>query len=68
MAVMFSVLFSILYESWLAGSLNPYTIMLLVILTVMSEEEIIGSLSRSAEEVADEPVAESPPPLVLPAR
>lgn len=67
-AVMFSVLFSILYESWLAGSLNPYTIMLLIILTVMSEEEIIGSIGRESKE---EPVAEevpAKPQLVLPAR
>ena len=27
-AVMFSVLFSVMYESWLVGSLNPYTIIL----------------------------------------
>lgn len=68
LAVMFSVLFSILYESWLAGSLNPYTSMLLIILTVMSEEEIIGSLGRTA---ASEPAAQDvpvPPKLVLPAR
>ncbi len=70
LAVMFSVLFSILYESWLAGSLNPYTILLLIILTVMSEEEIIGSLSAptltsEGEEVEPLPVA---PPLILPAR
>src|SRR5690606_23342002 len=51
LAVMFSVLFSILYESWLAGSLNPYTILLLVILTIMSEEEIIGSLDQQEAEV-----------------
>ncbi|MBP8822537.1 MAG: O-antigen ligase family protein [Flavobacteriales bacterium] len=67
LAVLFSVLFSILYESWLAGSLNPYTILLLVILTVMSEEEIIGAKEVP---VAAEPgtAAEQPPPLVLPAR
>jgi len=40
LAVMFSVLFSIMYESWLVGSLNPYTIVLLIIMTVVSEEEI----------------------------
>jgi hypothetical protein len=67
LAVMFSVLFSILYESWLAGSLNPYTIMLLVILTVMSEQEIIGSVSVEEKTQVQE-VPEDPPPLVLPAR
>ncbi len=39
--VMFAILFSITYESWLVSSLNPYTIILLVILTVVSEEEIV---------------------------
>lgn len=69
MAIMFSVLFSILYESWLAGSLNPYTIMLLIILTIVSEEEIIGSASQEvAFEVPDEGSEESVSPLILPAR
>lgn len=65
LAVMFSVLFSIIYESWLSASLNPYTILLLVVLTIMSEPEIIGSLEQAGE--AEEP-AEVAPPLVLPAR
>lgn len=39
LAVMFSVLFSIMYESWLMGSLNPYHIVLLIIMTVVSEPE-----------------------------
>ena len=69
MAIMFSVLFSILYESWLAGSLNPYTIMLLIILTIVSEEEIIGSASQEvAFEGPDEGPEESVSPLILPAR
>jgi O-antigen ligase len=42
LAIMFSVLFSIMYESWLVGSLNPYTIVLLMIMTLVSEEEIAG--------------------------
>lgn len=68
LAVMFSVLFSILYESWLAGSLNPYTILLLVILTIMSEEEIIGSLDQQEAEVEALPEEPATPPLILPAR
>ncbi|MCB0765117.1 MAG: hypothetical protein KDB84_10460 [Flavobacteriales bacterium] len=40
MAVLFSVLFSVTYESWLVGSLNPFTILLFVALTLLSEEEI----------------------------
>ncbi len=40
LGAMFAVLFSINYESWLVGSLNPYTIVLLILMTVLSEEEI----------------------------
>jgi len=40
MGVMFAVLFSITYESWLVSSLNPYTIILVLIMTVVTEEEI----------------------------
>lgn len=39
-AVLFSCLFSIMYESWLMGSLNPYTIVLLMVMTVVTEPEI----------------------------
>lgn len=41
LAVLFSVLFSIMYESWLIGSLNPYTIILIMIMTVVTEPEIV---------------------------
>src|SRR5690606_21078237 len=68
LAVLFSLLFSILYESWLAGSLNPYTILLLVILTIMSEEEIIGSLDQQEAEVEALPEEPAAPPVILPAR
>ena len=40
--VMFAVLFSVSYESWLVSSLNPFTIILVIILTIVSEEEIVG--------------------------
>ena len=49
-ALMFSAIFSVLYESWLTGSLNPFTIMLLIVMTMMSEEEIIGHQHASEEE------------------
>jgi O-antigen ligase len=51
LAIMFSVLFSIMYESWLVGSLNPYTIVLLMTMTVVTEEEITNwrELGRSAD-------------------
>ncbi|MCC6841277.1 MAG: O-antigen ligase family protein [Flavobacteriales bacterium] len=67
MAVLFSVLFSILYESWLSGSLNPYTSLLLVLLTIMSEDEIIGAV-ESASPAQPDPGEALPPPLILPAR
>jgi O-antigen ligase len=50
LAIMFSVLFSIMYESWLVGSLNPYTIILLIIMTVVSEEEIANWRAFQPEE------------------
>lgn len=50
LAIMFSVLFSIMYESWLVGSLNPYTIVLLMIMTVVTEPEIVQGLPTAAEE------------------
>jgi O-antigen ligase len=66
-AILFSVLFSILYESWLASSLNPYTILLLIILTMISEEEIVTGREEVAPagEGGAAPVAAH---LVLPAR
>lgn len=57
LAVLFSVLFSIMYESWLVGSLNPYTIVLLMTMTVVTEPEIVEWRTRQpafAEEEAEE--------------
>ncbi len=69
-AVLFATLFSITYESWLVGSLNPYTIMLLIIMTVISEPEIAGEEAAAEEEEeadqADE-AAEGPAPDARPA-
>lgn len=65
LAVLFSALFSIMYESWLVGSLNPYTIVLVMIMTVVTESEIVEwqEHARPAEdEAAHEPaVAVSAP-------
>lgn len=56
LGVMFAVLFSITYESWLVSSLNPYTIILVIILTVVSEDEIVNWQEYSAlEEDPDDP-------------
>jgi hypothetical protein len=35
-------MFSVMYESWLVASLNPFTIFLWCIVTVLSEEEIVA--------------------------
>ena len=66
-AVMFSVLFSIMYESWLVGSLNPYTIVLLIIMTALSEEEI-ANWQLHAEAVPEEGPVEEITYLTAPAR
>lgn len=55
LAILFSTLFSIMYESWLIGSLNPYTIVLLMTMTVVTEPEIVewqSKAQRSEEEDA----------------
>lgn len=55
LAVMFSTLFSIMYESWLVGSLNPFTIVLLTTMTMVTEEEIYDweQLAAADEEASD---------------
>ena len=63
LGVMFAVLFSITYESWLVSSLNPYTILLTIILTVVSEEEIVQWEDHLVEE---EPVDIQPAPRLAP--
>lgn len=45
-AAMFAVMFSVLYESWLTGSLNPFTIILVMIMTVVTEPDIVESEER----------------------
>lgn len=64
-AVMFATLFSITYESWLVGSLNPYTIMLLIILTMISEEEIALGADPLVDDAEESATEEEPPPLGL---
>jgi O-antigen ligase len=50
-AVMFAVLFSTLYESWLTGSLNPYTIILIGILTMLTEDDIVFWKEKEEEKL-----------------
>ena len=61
LAVMFSTLFSIMYESWLVGSLNPFTIVLLTTMTMVTEEEIYGWRERAAEAEEEEASDEAAP-------
>lgn len=58
LGAMFAVLFSANYESWLVGSLNPYTIVLLILMTVLSEEEITGWRLLQEEQESDEAQSE----------
>lgn len=69
-AVLFAVLFSALYESWLNGSLNPFTILVVIIMTMMSEEEIAEWRNYEEDPLVVEEVeaAEPRPALILPAR
>lgn len=69
-AVLFSILFSALYESWLNGSLNPFTILVVIVLTMMSEEEVANWQAHEESELEPEPADEvgATPALILPAR
>jgi O-antigen ligase len=66
LAVLFSCLFSIMYESWLVGSLNPYTIILVMIMTVVTEPEIV-LWRESVTTPDDEPDARGLQPMPVPA-
>lgn len=37
--IMYAVLFSVFFESWLSASLNPFTIQLIIILTLITSDE-----------------------------
>lgn len=49
LGIMFAVMFSVTYESWLVSSLNPFTILLLIIITMVTEEEIVNWQEVPAE-------------------
>jgi hypothetical protein len=55
LAILFSLLFSITYESWLVGSLNPFTILLIIIMTLVTEPEIVNWQEPAAAEDAPGP-------------
>jgi len=46
-AFLVSILFNITYESWLVGSLNPFTIMYLIILTIFVEQLRGGDVNQT---------------------
>jgi O-antigen ligase len=50
LGIMFAVMFSVTYESWLVSSLNPFTILLLIIITMVTEEEIVNWQEVPAED------------------
>lgn len=39
---MFAIMFSVNFEPWLAASLNPFTILFLTLITILTDEEIIA--------------------------
>ncbi|MBX2973549.1 MAG: O-antigen ligase family protein [Flavobacteriales bacterium] len=63
LGVMFAVMFSVTYESWLVSSLNPFTILLVVIFTIVSEEEIVLWREREAEAEPDDSASLTPAPV-----
>lgn len=52
--LMYAVLFSVTYESWLAGSLNPFTIVLLFSITLIFEDEFVPE-GTVQEEIKPQP-------------
>jgi len=60
-AIMFAVLFAITYESWINGSLNPFTIMLIIIITIVTEEDIVDDVEEEDEDEDDDEDQESHP-------
>lgn len=64
--IMFAVMFSALYESWLTGSLNPFTIMLVIIMTMLTEEEIVSGEDPIAHRTVEDQDAEADAPPILP--
>lgn len=55
---MFAIMLSINFEPWLAASLNPFTILFLIIITLLTEE----TFNKQTEE-SDEEELETPAPL-----
>ena len=45
-----SICFNITYESWIVGSLNPFTIMFLIILTIFVEHLNLDEIIEVSQE------------------
>ncbi|HPF89482.1 MAG TPA: hypothetical protein PLL57_02370, partial [Flavobacteriales bacterium] len=67
LGVMFAVMFSVTYESWLVSSLNPFTIILLIIITAVTEEEIANWEHYAPEETEESDDNPAPSTALLPA-
>jgi O-antigen ligase len=63
--IMYALLFQIFFESWLAASLNPYTILLVIILVILSSPEIV---EKPAEVTVEKPEEEEVFPDFYPQR
>ena len=47
---MFAIMLSINFEPWLAASLNPYTILFLIIITLLTEDIFNNETEESNED------------------
>ena len=46
--VLYSIIFSTMFESWLTASLNPFTIQVFIILSILTSETIVQSQAQAA--------------------
>ncbi|MDG5800648.1 O-antigen ligase family protein [Marinilabiliaceae bacterium ANBcel2] len=53
-ALMFSLILSASVESWMAASLNPFTIMLVIILSLMSNPRFYPEINQNQEEMQNQ--------------
>lgn len=55
--VMYTIMFSIIFESWLVGSLNPFTIVFLMILTLLTTTQYKEAKDKVESEEKEPPPA-----------
>ncbi|MEZ4939054.1 MAG: hypothetical protein R2799_15805, partial [Crocinitomicaceae bacterium] len=56
MPVLFAILFSISYESWLSASLNPYTSVFFIIVTIIGYQAIDAPVLEEEKKQASQPL------------